>query len=57
MTEEEAYRFHLELWIYVHGIAVMFATGYLDWPMEDIERMVSDAYEGLLTRYMSRKGA
>jgi AcrR family transcriptional regulator len=52
LSEDEAYRFHLELWIYVHGFAVMLATNYLDWPTEIIEGMVSDAYEGLRAKYL-----
>ena len=29
IDENEAYFFHLELWLYVHGIATMIATNYL----------------------------
>jgi AcrR family transcriptional regulator len=55
LSEDEAYRFHLELWIYVHGFGVMLATGYLDWPTEVIEGMVSDAYAGLRAKYLGGK--
>lgn len=51
LGEEEAYLFHLEMWIYVHGIATMLATGYLDWDMEFISRVLSDGYAGLKCRY------
>ena len=33
ISEDEAYLFHLEMWLYVHGIATMIATSYLDWTM------------------------
>lgn len=46
-TEEEAYRFHLEMWVYVHGIATMIATSYLDWDMEFVSGALTDAYLGL----------
>ena len=49
--EEEAYRFHLEMWLYVHGIATMAATGYLDWDDEFISQVITDAYVGLKYRY------
>lgn len=34
ISEEDAYLFHLEMWIYVHGIATMLATSYLEWDDE-----------------------
>ena len=39
--------FHLEMWAYVHGIAVMFATGFLDLKWELVSQMLTDAYQGL----------
>ena len=30
----EAELLHTELWIFVHGVATMFATDYLDWDWE-----------------------
>lgn len=56
LSEQEAYRFHLEMWVYVHGIATMIATSYLEWNWDTISQMLTDAYEGLKERY-SRKGA
>lgn len=53
--EEEAYIFHLELWLYVHGIAAMIATGFLDWDAEFISRALTDAYEGMKCRYTGGK--
>lgn len=51
LGEEEAYRFHLEMWIYVHGIAAMIATRYLDWDMDYISQALTDGYLGLKYRY------
>ena len=31
LTEDAAYRLHLEMWIYVHGLASMIVTKYLRW--------------------------
>ncbi|MBQ7916939.1 MAG: TetR/AcrR family transcriptional regulator [Firmicutes bacterium] len=49
-NQEQAYLFHLEMWLYVHGIASMIATSYLEWDWEMISRMLSDAYQGMKGR-------
>lgn len=51
LDEEAAYLFHIEMWIYVHGIATMIATSYLNWDMELIDRMLTDEYIGLKYRF------
>ena len=51
ISEEEAYLFHLEIWIYVHGIATMAATSYLNWDIEFINKTLTDVYTGLKYRY------
>lgn len=51
MSLERARLFHLEMWLYVHGIATMLATNYLPWTMEDIGGFLTDAFEGLRMRY------
>ena len=51
ISEDDAYLFHLEMWIFVHGIATMIVTNYLDWEEEYISRALTDAYEGLRTRW------
>jgi len=43
--------FHLEMWAYVHGIATMFATGFLDLPWELVSKMLTDSYQGLRKQY------
>lgn len=54
LTEEEALLFHTEMWVYVHGIATMIATSYLDWDEALISRVVSDGYMGLKAHYTAR---
>lgn len=51
LDNRDARLFHLEMWVYVHGIAVMFATGYLDLEWELVSRMITDVYQGLRKRY------
>lgn len=55
INEDEALLFHLEMWIYVHGIATMIATGYLNWDDTFISNLLTDAYEGIKNRYMEGK--
>lgn len=54
MSFARSRQFHLEMWIYVHGIATMLATGYLPWTMEDISAMLTDAFEGLRMRFAAQ---
>ena len=51
MDEQSSKLFHLEMWAFVHGIATMFATGFLDLDWELVSRMLSDAYLGLRKQY------
>lgn len=56
LSERQAYLFHLEMWVYVHGIAAMIATAYLEWDGDMISAMMTDAYEGLKSRFLSKEG-
>lgn len=53
--EDRAYLLHLELWLYVHGIATMIATSYLDWDSEFISKALTDAYIGFKYRYTGKE--
>lgn len=55
ISENEALLFHLEMWIYVHGIATMIATSYLNWDDNMVSKMLTDAYEGMKYRYTEGK--
>ena len=48
---EEVTLFHLEMWVFVHGIATMVATGSLTLDGETVSRMLSDVYYGLRARF------
>lgn len=50
LYKDEAVRLHAEMWVFVHGIATMCATGYLDWEQETVSAMLTDVYQGLLHR-------
>ena len=53
--EDEAYRFHLEMWVFVHGVATMIATGFLEWDEETVGKMMTDVYNGLVARFGGNK--
>lgn len=55
LSRDDAYRFHLEMWIYVHGIATMIATAYLEWNMDFISAALTDAYQGLRLRFLPKE--
>lgn len=54
IDEDAACRFHMEMWIYVHGIATMIATAYLDWDEDMVSSLVTDAYMGIKLRHTGR---
>lgn len=47
IDEATARRFHLSMWIVVHGIASMVATNYVDIDLQTISETVSEAYAGI----------
>ena len=51
VDNDTARLFHLEMWAYVHGVATMFATGFLDLDWELVSKMLTDAYQGLRKQY------
>ncbi len=55
ISEDEAFLLHIELWLFVHGIATMQATAYLDWDIDFIENSLTDVYSGLKLRFTSER--
>lgn len=55
LSYETANQFHLEMWIYVHGIASLLATSYLPLEWDAISDMVTNAYQGMKARYLSKE--
>ena len=52
ISEEQAYLLHLEMWIFVHGIATMVATAYLPWDENTVSSMLTDVYQGVKERFL-----
>lgn len=55
MSIEAARRFHLEMWVFVHGIATMAATNYLPLTQGDISAYVSDMYLALKDKFTAKE--
>ena len=51
-STEIAERMHFEMWVFVHGIATMLATGYVDLDFETVSELITDAYEGIKRRFL-----
>ncbi len=54
LDKEDATMFHLEIWAFVHGIASMLATGYLELENSLISKMTSDVYNGLKAQFLQK---
>ena len=50
LNEAAARMLHLEMWIFVHGVASMLVTGYLNLEEEMISAALTDLYFGQLQR-------
>ena len=50
IQHEEAHHFHDQLWVHTHGIASMIATGFCNWNMDKVKKMLAESEE-----YLSRK--
>ena len=51
LDKDTAKMFHLEMWAFVHGIAAMIATGFVDIDFQLVSRMLTDAYLGMRKQY------
>lgn len=56
LDEDAAWLFHLEMWLFVHGVASTLATGYVAWDEALTSDMLTDIFEGLKARFSNREG-
>ncbi len=54
ISREQAQLFHLESWIFVHGIATLVVTGYQVFEESLISDMLTDIYRGLHSRFQEK---
>ena len=43
---------HMEMWVFVHGIATMVATSFLSLDEELVSQMLSDVYQGIRAKHV-----
>ena len=55
LTREDAEVMHLEMWACVHGIGTMLATSFLSLEWELISNMLTDVYQGIRARHLSKE--
>lgn len=55
VTREQAERMHMEMWIFVHGVATMIATSFLMPEWELISEMLTDVYQGIRARHRTEE--
>ena len=55
VTRDVAEIMHVEMWAFVHGIAVMYVTSFLSLDLELVSSMVTDIYQGIRTRHLSKE--
>ena len=51
---EDAKEMHIRMWTFVHGIATMAATEFLEFDEEYASKMITDIYNGLLYKYKKK---
>ena len=51
LTGDQAYDFHLHMWIYAHGLASMVATHFADFTEEEAGRLLGDEFKAFTRRY------
>ena len=56
ISEQNALKLYLHLWVYTHGIAVMCATHTNPFKEEDISAMLSEVFLSLLKEYRDGEG-
>ena len=55
LHKDDSVKLHVEMWAFVHGIATMFATNFLDWEWQTVSDMVTDAFIGLSGKIKGEK--
>lgn len=51
ISYDDAFNFHIKMWLYAHGIATTIATSYLDWDWDTIDKMLTEAYVAMKHTY------
>ena len=55
LSHTPAEGFHMEMWVFTHGLAVLQATGYYPMKDEEISRLFTVEYQSLLAYYQQKE--
>ena len=55
VTRDVAEIMHIEMWAFVHGIAVMYVTSFLNLDLDLVSNMLTDIYQGIKARHLSKE--
>lgn len=55
LSSASAHLLHHDMWVLVHGLAVMYATGFQEYNQQITSEMVTDVYFGLLARLKEKE--
>ena len=55
LSSTSAHLLHQDMWVLVHGLAVMYATGFQEYNQQITSEMVTDVYFGLLARLKEKE--
>ena len=50
-TRQQAYDFHLQMWIFIHGLAVLIATNYINLSDEQTSALLTQQYTSMTGRF------
>ena len=54
VSTDKATLFHTHMWVYVHGIATMYATGYLNWDWDTVSALLTEEFQAIKARLESK---
>ncbi len=55
LSSEAAHQLHTSLWVLVHGLATMYATGFEEYDREKASGILTDVYLGVLNRLKEKE--
>ena len=55
ISHDKVLAIHTHMWVYVHGIATICATGFLDWDWDTVSNMLNEEFFGIMSRFADKK--
>ncbi|MCH5156722.1 MAG: TetR/AcrR family transcriptional regulator [Clostridiales bacterium] len=55
IDRDTAIAIHTHMWVYVHGIATNYATGFLNWDWDTVSNLLNEIFMGIMSIYKKEK--